>query len=230
VSIFVNPTQFEAGGDYDAYPRTLEMDQRRLKRVGADLAFVPEVATMYPFGTENATVVSVPVLTKELCGSFRPGHFDGVTAVVSRLFSLVMPDTAIFGQKDYQQQLVIRRLVDDLGLPVEIVSAPTEREEDGLAYSSRNQYLTADERRVAPFLYRSLQQIAEALQAGNRNYAELEQHAMSALAAKGFRPDYVGIRRAENLQPPDRDSDTLAILAAARLGKARLIDNVIVDI
>lgn len=232
VSVFVNPTQFEPGGDYDEYPRTLEMDRRRLKRARADLLFVPELETMYPFGIEHATRVSVPVLSEELCGSFRPGHFDGVTSVVSRLFSLVMPDVAIFGQKDFQQQLVIRRMVVDLSLQIEIVSAPTEREDDGLAYSSRNQYLTGDERMIAPGLYRNLQQVAEALQAGKRNYEELEVRAMSDLAAAGFVPEYVSIRRAENLQPPDwdRDTDTLAILAAARLGKARLIDNIIVDV
>ncbi|MGH8193486.1 MAG: pantoate--beta-alanine ligase [Woeseiaceae bacterium] len=232
VSVFVNPTQFEPGGDYDDYPRTLDMDRRRLKRARADLLFVPELETMYPFGIEHATTVSVPVLSEELCGSFRPGHFDGVTSVVSRLFSLVMPDVAIFGQKDFQQQLVIRRMVADLSLQIEIVSAPTEREDDGLAYSSRNQYLTGDERIIAPGLYRNLQQVAGALQDGKRNYRELESRAMSDLAALGFVPEYVSIRRAENLQPPDRerDTDTLAVLAAARLGKARLIDNIIVGV
>lgn len=230
VSIFVNPTQFEPGGDYNAYPRTLEMDQRRLKRARADLLFVPEIETMYPFGIDNATLVSVPMLTEELCGSFRPGHFDGVTSVVSRLFSLVMPDVAVFGQKDYQQQLVIRRMVADLSLQIEIVSAPTEREDDGLAHSSRNQYLTDDERRIAPELYRSLQKVAGELQAGKGNYEELESRAVSELSSKGFVPEYVSIRRAENLQPPDRDTDKLVVLAAARLGKARLIDNVLVDV
>jgi pantoate--beta-alanine ligase len=230
VSIFVNPTQFEPGGDYDAYPRTPAMDQQRLKQARVDLVFAPDVETMYPFGIEDATVVSVPVLTSELCGRFRPGHFDGVTSVVSRLLTLVMPDVAIFGQKDYQQQLVIRRMVADLGLPVEIVLAPTERADDGLAYSSRNQYLTPGERATAPFLYRTLRQIAEALVAGNRNYAELERQAMSALTVKGFRPDYVSIRTAGNLQPPDSDTASLAVLAAAHLGRARLIDNVIVEL
>lgn len=230
VSIFVNPTQFEPGGDFDEYPRTLELDQRRLKLAKADLLFVPEIETMYPFGIDKATLVSVPILKDELCGSFRPGHFDGVTSVVSRLFSLVMPDVAVFGQKDYQQQLVIRRMVEDLSLQIEIVSAPTEREDDGLAYSSRNQYLSDDERRIAPELYRGLRKIAGELQAGKRNYAELESQAMSELSSKGFVPEYVSIRRAENLQPPDRDTDKLAVLAAVRLGKARLIDNIVVDI
>jgi pantoate--beta-alanine ligase len=230
VSIFVNPTQFEPGADFDDYPRTLQMDQRRLKLAEADLLFVPEVDTMYPFGTTDATVVSVPALTKDLCGTFRPGHFDGVTSVVARLFCLVMPDVAIFGQKDFQQQLVVRRMTADLGLPVRIVSAPTRREGDGLAQSSRNQYLTDKERPIAPLLYRNLQRIAHDLQAGKRNFHELETHAMSALAEAGFSPEYVSIRRARNLQLPDRDTDELVVLAAARLGKARLIDNVLVEI
>jgi pantoate--beta-alanine ligase len=150
VSIFVNPTQFEPGADFDDYPRSLRMDQRRLKLAEADLLFVPEVDTMYPFGTNDATVVSVPALTKDLCGTFRPGHFDGVTSVVARLFCLVMPDVAIFGQKDFQQQLVIRRMTADLGLPVRIVSAPTRREADGLAQSSRNRRGTSDRAAAVP--------------------------------------------------------------------------------
>jgi pantoate--beta-alanine ligase len=230
VSIFVNPTQFEPGSDYQDYPRTLATDKRKLKLAAADLAFVPDVETMYPFGTGGATVVSVPGLSDELCGAFRPGHFDGVTSVVSRLFFLVTPDVAVFGQKDYQQQVIIRRMTEDLGLPIEIVVAPTVREEDGLAKSSRNQYLTEEERRVAPALYRTLENVAKDLQAGRRNYAELEQQAMQELEAEGFVPDYLAIRRAENLQAPDRDTDHLVVLAAARLGKARLIDNLPVDV
>lgn len=230
VSIFVNPTQFEPGGDFADYPRTLATDKRKLKLAGADLAFVPEVDTMYPFGTEGATVVSVPALKDDLCGAFRPGHFDGVTSVVSRLFALVTPDVAVFGQKDYQQQVIIRRMVEDLGLPIAIVTAPTARETDGLARSSRNQYLTEDERRVAPALYRVLGHVATDLQSGKRNYGELESEAMQELQSAGFVPDYVAIRRAGNLEAPDRDTDHLVVLAAARLGRARLIDNVPVDV
>lgn len=230
VSIFVNPTQFEPGGDFADYPRTLATDKRKLKLAGADLAFVPEVDTMYPFGTEGATVVSVPALKDDLCGAFRPGHFDGVTSVVSRLFALVTPDVAVFGQKDYQQQVIIRRMVEDLGLPIAIVTAPTAREADGLARSSRNQYLTEDERRVAPALYRVLGHVATDLQSGKRNYGELESEAMQELQSAGFVPDYVAIRRAGNLEAPDRDTDHLVVLAAARLGRARLIDNVPVDV
>ncbi len=230
VSIFVNPTQFGESDDFDQYPRTLERDSRRLKTVKADLLFVPDVETMYPFGIDNATSVTVPVITEEFCGVFRPGHFDGVTSVVSRLFSIVQPDVAIFGQKDFQQQLVIRRLVDDLQLPIQIVSGATQREADGLALSSRNRYLSDEQRAIAPTLYTVLQGIGNDLQAGKRNYEELEQQAMDALRDAGFDPEYVGIRRAENLEPPDRDNDEIVILTAARLGTARLIDNIIVTI
>ena len=230
VSIFVNPTQFGDGEDFANYPKTLERDKRRLKLANVDLLFVPIIETMYPFGIDNATSVTVPVLTDELCGSFRPGHFDGVTSVVSRLFSLVQPDVAVFGEKDFQQLMVIRRLVTDLSLPVEIVAGPTQREEDELALSSRNQYLTDEERAIAPRLYAILKDIAEGLQSGKRNYLEMEQQAMGDLAGLGFKPDYVSIRRAENLGEPDRDTDELVVLAAAHLGKSRLIDNVVVHI
>ena len=230
VSIFVNPTQFGEGDDFAQYPRTLERDRRRLKTVKADLLFVPDEETMYPFGIDSATSVTVPVITAEFCGVFRPGHFDGVTSVVSRLFSIVQPDVAIFGQKDFQQQLVIRRLVDDLQLPIQIVSGATQREADGLALSSRNRYLSDEQRAIAPTLYSVLHGIGNDLQAGKRNYEELEQQAMDALRDAGFDPEYVGIRRAENLEAPDRDNDEIVILAAARLGTARLIDNIIVTI
>lgn len=230
VSIFVNPTQFGAGEDFDKYPRTLELDKRKLRKLKVDLLFVPDVDTMYPFGIDNATSVTVPLLTAEFCGAYRPGHFDGVTTVVSRLFSIVQPDVAVFGQKDYQQQLVVRRLVEDLHLPIEIISGPTVREADGLALSSRNQYLSDAERKKAPLLHELLERLGHDLQAGKRNYEELERGAMAALKEAGFDPEYVGIRRAENLEPPTRDNDQLVILAATRLGEARLIDNVIVTI
>lgn len=230
VSIFVNPTQFGDGEDFAAYPKTLERDKRRLKLANADLLFVPNIETMYPFGIDNATSVTVPVLTDDLCGFFRPGHFDGVTSIVSRLFSLVQPDVAVFGEKDFQQLMVIRRLVADLSLPVEIIAGPTQREADELALSSRNQYLTDEERAIAPRLYATLKDIAEGLQSGKRNYPEMEQQAMDDLAGLGFKPDYVSIRRAENLGEPDRDTDELVVLAAAHLGKSRLIDNLVVHI
>ena len=228
VSIFVNPTQFGEGEDFEEYPRSLERDKRRLTRLHTDLLFVPDVETMYPFGIDNATSVTVPVLTDELCGSFRPGHFDGVTSVVSRLFSLVQPDVAVFGQKDYQQQLVVRRLVEDLSLPIEIICGPTQREEDGLALSSRNQYLSDEQRAIAPKLFVILTGIGSDLESGKRDYDKLENRAVSELEKLGFDPEYVSIRRAENLSVPDREHDELVILAAARLGSTRLIDNVVV--
>ncbi len=230
VSIFVNPTQFLENEDFEQYPRTLERDKRLLKRVNADLMFIPDVDTMYPFGLDNATSVTVPGLTADFCGAYRPGHFDGVTSVVSRLFSIVQPDTAIFGQKDYQQQLVIRRLVEDLRLPIRIESAPTKREDDGLALSSRNQYLSEKQRAVAPTLYSVIKGIGKDLQSGKRNFEELENLGMEALSSAGFDPEYIGIRRAENLESPDRDSDEIVVLAAASLGNARLIDNILVSI
>lgn len=230
VTVFVNPTQFGVGEDFDDYPRTLERDTRRLKTVSADVLFAPNVDTVYPFGLENATRVIVPGLTENFCGTFRPGHFDGVTTVVARLFSLVQPDVAVFGQKDFQQQLVIRRMVDDLNLPIRIVTAPTVREDDGLAMSSRNAYLDEEERRIAPALHQALEAIGEELQNGKRNFAELERQAMRSLEEAGFSPEYVAVRRALDLSEPDRDCDELVVLAAAQLGKARLIDNIVVTV
>lgn len=230
VTVFVNPTQFGDGEDFDDYPRTLERDTRRLKTLQADVVFAPGVETVYPFGIENATTVSVPGLTQDFCGASRPGHFDGVTTVVARLFALVQPDVAIFGQKDYQQQLVIRHMTADLSLPIRIITAPTVREADGLAMSSRNQYLSEKEREVAPNLFATIRHIGEELQNGNRNFGELESEAFGRLEAAGFTPDYVAVRRAQNLEIPERDCDDIVVLAAAQLGKARLIDNVVVTI
>jgi len=230
VTVFVNPTQFGEGEDFDDYPRTLKRDTQRLRKCEPDALFVPGVETVYPFGIDKATLVSVPGLTKNFCGASRPGHFDGVTTVVARLFALVQPDVAIFGQKDYQQQLVIRHMTEDLSLPIRIITAPTVREPDGLAMSSRNQYLSETERAIAPELHRALQSIGSELQNGKRNFDELEQDALERLKAAGFVPDYVAIRRAENLEVPDRDCDEIVVLAAAHLGKARLIDNIVVTI
>ena len=223
VSVYVNPTQFLEGEDFHEYPRTLERDTRRLKKVLADVLFVPGDEVVYPFGHDCATIVSVPGLTENFCGATRPGHFDGVTTVVARLF-------AIFGQKDYQQQLVIRYMCKDLSLPIRIITAETVRESDGLAMSSRNQYLDDAERAVAPRLYQTLEETANALQTGSREFEELEAIARGKLDEAGFEVDYFAIRRAENLAVPDRDCDELVVLAAAKLGKARLIDNVVVSI
>jgi len=230
VSVFVNPTQFGDGEDFDEYPRTLERDQRRLKTTTADLIFAPAVETVYPFGIKDATTVSVPGLTENFCGASRPGHFDGVTSVVARLFSLVKPDVAVFGQKDYQQQLVIRRMVEDLSLPVSIITSETIREDDGLALSSRNSYLGDEQRIIAPRLYEVIRSMAEELQNGRRNFAELESAASQRLQDAGFEVDYVAIRRARNLEVPDRDCDDLVVLVAAQLGEARLIDNVVITV
>ena len=230
VSIFVNPTQFGDGEDFDEYPRTLERDVRRLKKTPADLIFAPAVDTMYPFGLKDATTVSVPRITENFCGASRPGHFDGVTSVVARLFGLVQPDAAIFGQKDYQQQLVIRHMSLDLNLPVSIITGETVREDDGLAMSSRNQYLTDEQRAVAPTLYKVLSSVGEDLQSGRREFDELEAKSVDELTTAGFVVDYFSIRRAQNLEIPDRDCDELVVLVAAHLGDARLIDNTVVTI
>jgi pantoate--beta-alanine ligase len=230
VSIFVNPMQFGEDEDFEEYPRTLERDTRRLKRPAADLIFAPDVDTMYPFGLKDATTISVPRITENFCGASRPGHFDGVTSVVARLFALVQPDVAIFGQKDYQQQLVIRHMSRDLNLPISIVTAETVREEDGLAMSSRNQYLTEEERKRAPVLYEVLSDVGDKLQAGRRDFEALENESVEKLTDAGFTIDYFSIRRAQNLEIPDRDCDEIVVLAAANLGKARLIDNTVVTI
>ena len=230
VSIFVNPMQFGEGEDFDDYPRTLELDKRRLKLSNVDLVFAPDDDVIYPFGIDSAASVKVPILTDDLCGESRPGHFDGVTTVVARLLTLVQPDVAVFGQKDYQQLLLIKHMVEDLSLPVEVITAPTFREDDGLAMSSRNQYLTDADRRAAPMLHRTLRDIAEALENGEDSYYKLEKDAIDALESAGFEPEYVSIRRAATLDPPERHTDELVILAAARLGKARLIDNVLVHV
>ena len=230
VTIYVNPTQFGPDEDFADYPRTLERDTRRLKKVSADVLFIPSDETVYPFGHDCATVVSVPGLTENFCGASRPGHFDGVTTVVARLFALVQPDVAVFGQKDYQQQLVIRYMAEDLNLPIRIITAETIREDDGLAMSSRNQYLTDEEREIAPELHRILDRIGLELQNGKRDFPGLESQAIAELEEAGFTIDYVAVRRAENLAPPDRDCDELVILAAVHLGKARLIDNIVVTI
>ena len=226
VSIFVNPTQFGTDEDLEKYPRTLERDKRRLKREKVDLLFIPDIETMYPFGIDSATSVTVPVLSEELCGTFRPGHFDGVTTVVSRLFGLVQPDVAVFGQKDYQQQLIIRRMTADLSMPVEIVTGPTVREEDGLAKSSRNQYLSEEERAVAPKLFDTLSNIVAEIRGGNREFDTLEATAITTLDALGFKTEYISVRDAENLTSPASDCHDYVVLAAARLGEARLIDNI----
>ncbi len=226
VSVFVNPLQFGPGEDLDSYPRTLDADRAALEANGVDLLFTPSVETMYPRGVERSTVVEVPEVSEGLCGEFRPGHFAGVATVVARLFNLVQPDLALFGEKDYQQLAVIRRMVGDLGWPIGIHGVATVREPDGLAMSSRNQYLTAEERCVAPALYRVLREVADAVRGGHGDYRALERQAMEALVAAGFNPEYVEIRHADSLRPVESGERNCVVLGAARLGVARLIDNV----
>lgn len=228
VTVFVNPTQFGPGEDFTAYPRTPEADAGLLAAAGCDVLFLPPVAEVYPDGEAGATRVEVPGLSTILCGAFRPGHFAGVTSVVARLFHMVGPDVAVFGDKDYQQLTIIRRMVRDLHMPIRIIGLPTVREPDGLALSSRNQYLTPAERGVAPRLAAVLGEVAAALAAGRRDFAALEADAAAALSAAGFRPDYVAIRRAADLGEPAAGDAGLVVLAAAWLGRARLIDNRVV--
>ncbi len=223
-SVFVNPLQFGAGEDLAAYPRTLERDHQMLETAGCDLLFAPGVETMYPHGQGVQTRVEVPGISDILCGASRPGHFVGVATVVCKLLNMVQPDLAVFGEKDFQQLLVIRRMVEDLAMPVEIEGLPTVREPDGLAMSSRNGYLSAAERTVAPALYRALTAAAGALGAA-RPVADVERETLAAIAAAGLRPDYASVRRAEDLAPPAETDRELVVLAAAYLGRARLIDN-----
>jgi len=224
VSIFVNPTQFGEGEDYASYPRTLAEDTRKLCARSTDLLFSPQPAEVYPEGSK--TVVEVRELNRILCGRFRPVHFNGVTTVVSKLLNMVQPDVALFGEKDFQQLLVIRRMVADLDIPVEIVGVPTVREADGLAMSSRNDYLSVAERLIAPSLYRSLRAAKQLIEAGGRDFRQIEQQQLEALRQVGFNPDYFSIRRRSDLLLAEKQDVDLVILAAAWLGKARLIDNV----
>jgi pantoate--beta-alanine ligase len=229
VSLFVNPMQFGANEDFDGYPRTEDEDRRLLQEVGADLLFAPEVAEVYPHGQDAHTQISVPVVSEGLCGASRPGHFVGVATVVCKLLNMVQPERALFGEKDYQQLLVIRRMVEDLALPVVIEGVATVREADGLAMSSRNRYLKPDERVRAAQLYRILTQVVDALAQGVHDYPLLEQQAVQRLADAGFDPDYVSIRRDADLARPAAADRPLRVLAAARLGGARLIDNLKID-
>jgi pantoate--beta-alanine ligase len=228
-SVFVNPTQFGPNEDYDRYPRTLVQDQAALAEQDCDLLFAPDVATMYPFGPEHSVSVRVPRITDTLEGAHRPGHFDGMATVVCKLFNLVQPDVAVFGQKDFQQLKVVERMVRDLGLPVKVVAAPILRAADGLALSSRNQYLSTEERARAPLIHDTLQKMRELLAQGHP-WQAIEQTAAARLVRAGFVPDYVAIRRAEDLaEPAEGEHAGLIALVAARLGNTRLIDNLLFD-
>ncbi|MFL1404705.1 pantoate--beta-alanine ligase [Marinobacter sp. M1N3S26] len=228
-SIFVNPMQFGAGEDLDAYPRTLAEDQRRLEAEGNTLLFAPTVEEVYPDGLARQTQVAVPEVSEGHCGASRPGHFDGVATVVSMLFNMVQPDVAVFGEKDFQQLAVIRKMVRDLFIPVDVIGLPTIRESDGLAMSSRNGYLSTSERKVAPALHRVLSETGRALAGGNDDFAGLEAAARDTLADEGFRPDYFNIVNSLTLKPAVPGDRQLTVLAAAFLGTTRLIDNLSVE-
>lgn len=229
VSVFVNPTQFGVGEDFDAYPRTLARDRDGLAEQGCDVLFAPDQALMYPFGAQRSVRVHVPELTSVLEGKHRPGHFDGVTTVVTKLLHLVQPDVAVFGRKDYQQLCVIERMVHDLAFPLSIVAAPTVREQDGLAMSSRNQYLDPAQRLLAAQIYQTLQHMRELFDQRHPRLV-VEQTAVDALQRLGFACDYAVIRDARSLcEPPPEQRDGLIALIAARLGRTRLIDNLAFD-
>lgn len=230
VSVFVNPLQFGPNEDFNTYPRTPSEDRALLEEYQADLLFAPEVADMYPQGMAHHTAIEVPELSDILCGVVRPGHFVGVATVVAKLFNIVQPDVALFGEKDYQQLAIIKRMAVDLCMPLKVIGVSTVRETDGLAMSSRNRYLNAEQRRLAPHIYAALSSVEKQLLQGRRDFAALEQAAAEQLKAEGFVPDYVSIRDAENLQLPNTQTRRLVVLTAARLGRARLIDNVQVDI
>jgi pantoate--beta-alanine ligase len=226
-SIYVNPTQFGQGEDFDNYPRTLESDIDLLRQAGCDLLFAPDQNTMYPFGLENGVRVQAsPDLAATLEGHSRPGHFDGVVTVVARLFNLVTPDIAVFGEKDFQQLLMIRRMVDDMGYRIRIVAVPTVRETSGLAMSSRNNYLGADERATAGALYAVLLEVADRIRKSPGQWLQAEQDAKKRLEFFGFRVDYVAVRRAKDLGRPEPADLDLRVLAAAYSSGTRLIDNV----
>ncbi|MEC9497283.1 MULTISPECIES: pantoate--beta-alanine ligase [Escherichia] len=230
VSIFVNPMQFDRPEDLVRYPRTLQEDCEKLNKRKVDLVFAPSVKEIYPNGTETHTYVDVPGLSTMLEGASRPGHFRGVSTIVSKLFNLVQPDIACFGEKDFQQLALIRKMVADMGFDIEIVGVPIMRAKDGLALSSRNGYLTAEQRKIAPGLYKVLSSIADKLQAGERDLDEIIAIAGQELNEKGFRADDIQIRDADTLLEVSENSKRAVILVAAWLGDARLIDNKIVEL
>ena len=224
VSIFVNPMQFGPNEDFEHYPRTLQEDCAKLEAASASLLFAPAADEIY---TKNSgTCVEVSGVSKGLCGDVRPGHFVGVATVVAKLFNIVMPDAAFFGEKDYQQLQVIRRMAEDLCFPIEVVGVPTVREANGLAMSSRNGYLSDEEKRKAALIYQVLQGAAHQIEEGARAYRQIEAAVIEILAAQGFKPEYFAIHNADTLSPAESQDSRLRILVAARLGRTRLIDNI----
>lgn len=226
-SIFVNPLQFGAGEDFERYPRTLAADCAQLEAAGCDLVFAPDTREMYE---EPQTYTVMPPLADELCGAFRPGHFAGVCTVVLKLFNMVQPRFAVFGKKDYQQLFILKGMVRQFNLPIHVLAGETGRAEDGLALSSRNGYLSVEERHEAPRLYKVLQEAAGRLRQGEGNFAQLERQAADTLASHGWRVDYVALRSRRSLLAPAADEHELVLLAAAHLGHTRLIDNLEIDL
>lgn len=229
-SIFVNALQFGLNEDWDQYPRTFDSDCQKLREIGCNYLFYPEDKEMYPNGLDTQSRVVCPTMTDVLCGASRPGHFEGVTTVVSKLFNIVQPDEAVFGIKDYQQLAVIRRMAEDLCMPVKISSAPIYREPDGLAMSSRNSFITAKERSKVTVLKQSLEWIASQITLGKLDFPKLELEAAKKIEAAGFRTDYVTISNSKTLEPAAIDDSTITILGAMFTESARLIDNVSIDL
>ncbi|MBE1300584.1 MAG: pantoate--beta-alanine ligase [Alteromonadaceae bacterium] len=230
VSIFVNPMQFGPSEDLDAYPRTLEQDSQYLEELGVDCLFTPRAKDIYARGLEQQTFVEVPGISYMICGASRPGHFRGVATIVCKLFNMVQPNHAFFGEKDFQQLQVIKAMVQDLSMNLKIHGVPTVREADGLAMSSRNGYLTESERKVAPILYQSMLKLSEQIVAGRRDFRKLINEHSLTLYNSGFKTDYIEIRSADTLLQPGHEDTELVILAAAFLGKTRLIDNIPVSL
>ncbi|KPZ64134.1 Pantothenate synthetase [Pseudoalteromonas sp. P1-16-1b] len=230
VSIFVNPMQFGANEDLDSYPRTLDADKQGLADLETDILFIPSVETIYPNGLGAQSFVDVPGISMGYCGGSRPGHFKGVATVVTKLFNLVQPDYACFGEKDFQQLQVVKTMATDLSIPVEIIGVPTMREVSGLAMSSRNGYLSTEERQTAPVLFNTLKHCAQQLKNGNKDFATLESEAKSALEDAGLKPDYFSIAQRDTLKAATLEDTRFVILAAAFLGSVRLIDNIQVEV
>ncbi len=229
-SIFVNPMQFGENEDLDAYPRTLQADSEGLKARGCNALFAPSVNEVYPNGLAEETRIHVPQVSAHFCGASRPGHFEGVATVVSKLFNMVQPDVAVFGQKDFQQLAVIRKMVRDLCFPIEIIGEPTSREASGLARSSRNGYLSESEKQQAAQIYTCLKHIGDELRNGSKDISGLEQRLQKDLSQAGFRIDYAQIANGDTLEPAKNDDDYLVVLVAVWLGSTRLIDNIEIDL
>lgn len=229
ISIFVNPAQFGLNEDYDGYPRTKKEDAEKLQAHAADVLFLPSVDAMYG-DVSSTTTVSVPYLSSILCGESRPGHFDGVATIVTKLLNVVQPDIVVFGRKDYQQLILVRQMVNDLAIPTQIVAHDIYREEDGLAMSSRNVYLSREQRRIAPRLYQELSRAVDIIKQRKAGFDEISSQIKTNLEKEGFKLQYAEIRRQGDLRPPGENDTSLVILAAARLGNTRLIDNIVFEL